>query len=391
MKRFILSFMLVALLASTGCKTVETKEKYYNASLFPVEDALVKITDPSQIPDFTKACSNLYSLEEAVNNSLNYLGKPSSETFFPMQGISHAKVRESLELFRDIIRMGYPPEKMSEQIKQSFDVYMSVGCDKQGTVLFTGYYTPIFDGSFDRTEQFKYPLYKMPENLVKSETGETLGIKTAGGSIEPLPARAELEGSGILAGQELIYLEDPFEVYIAHVQGSAKIRLPDDRLITVGYAATNGYEYKPIATSLSTASGIPMSKMSLKAMIEYFSVHKDEVPRFINQNPRFVFFREAKGNPTGSINEPVIAMRSIATDKTIFPRAALTFIDTALPRDVANTVVIYPYKGFMLDQDTGGAIRAAGRCDVYMGQGDSAGEVAGKTYEEGKLYYLIAK
>jgi membrane-bound lytic murein transglycosylase A len=45
----------------------------------------------------------------------------------------------------------------------------------------------------------------------------------------------------------------------------------------------------------------------------------------------------------------------------------------------------------MLDQDTGGAIRAAGRCDVYMGVGDKAGELAGQTYQEGKLYYLFLK
>jgi len=32
--------------------------------------------------------------------------------------------------------------------------------------------------------------------------------------------------------------------------------------------------------------------------------------------------------------------------------------------------------GFALDQDTGGAIRAAGRCDVYMGVGDDAGKLA---------------
>jgi membrane-bound lytic murein transglycosylase A len=47
--------------------------------------------------------------------------------------------------------------------------------------------------------------------------------------------------------------------------------------------------------------------------------------------------------------------------------------------------------GFVLDQDTGGAIRAAGRCDVYMGVGDHAGELAGGTYREGQLYYLFIK
>jgi len=44
-----------------------------------------------------------------------------------------------------------------------------------------------------------------------------------------------------------------------------------------------------------------------------------------------------------------------------------------------------------LDQDAGGAIRAPGRCDVYMGQGETAGKLAGQTYQEGRLYYLFLK
>ncbi|OXU15465.1 MltA domain-containing protein [Sedimentisphaera salicampi] len=392
MKRLaILACAAGIMLLFTGCKTVEKEEIDYNAPLLPGEDAFVKITDPAKLPDFRRACRNLYSLEKAIDNSLNYLAKPSSENHFPMQGITHSEVKESLNLFKDIIHSGLNPAQMSDRIKSEFDVYMSVGCDKRGTVLFTGYYTPIFSGSFEKTERFKYPLYKSPDDLVKADNGQILGRENASGEIVPYPPRRELVDSGMLDGLELIYLEDPFEVYIAHVQGSAKIKLPDGRLITVGYDATNGHEYKSISEKVSSVSGIPMDEMSLRAMIDYFSANTGQVEDIVAQNPRFVFFRKSEGLPHGSINEPVTRMRTIATDKSIFPRAALTFLDTSLPRLVGENVVIYPYQGFMLDQDTGGAIRAPGRCDVYMGQGAKAGEVAGKTYEEGKLYYLIAK
>jgi membrane-bound lytic murein transglycosylase A len=290
-----------------------------------------------------------------------------------------------------LLDSGYSAAQMNDYVRQHFDVYMSVGCDSRGTVLFTGYYTPIFNGSMEPDERFRYPLYGMPDGLVKNEIGETIGIETADGQLVQCPPRSQIESSGIVEGKELIWLEDPFEVYIAHVQGSAKIRLADDSLVTVGYAATNGYEYQTITKELSENAGIPLDKMSLSAMIDYFSRNKDQVDRYVNNNPRYVFFRITDGNPTGSINEPVIRMRTIATDKTIFPRAALTFVDTKLPRNVGSEVVIHPYQGFFLDQDTGGAIRAPGRCDIYMGQGDDAGLVAGKTYEEGGLYYLILK
>jgi membrane-bound lytic murein transglycosylase A len=84
-------------------------------------------------------------------------------------------------------------------------------------------------------------------------------------------------------------------------------------------------------------------------------------------------------------------MRTIATDKSNFPRASLAFISTTVPHAGRAGVVREPYEGFVLDQDTGGAIRAAGRCDIYMGQGDEAGHLAGRTYQEGRLYYLFLK
>ncbi|TFG48788.1 MAG: hypothetical protein E4H40_04080 [Candidatus Brocadiia bacterium] len=102
-------------------------------------------------------------------------------------------------------------------------------------------------------------------------------------------------------------------------------------------------------------------------------------------------FRQDKGSPRGSLNEPVISYRTIATDKTIFPRASLVFIDTYLPKDVGGSTKEIVFRGFVLDQDTGGAIRAPGRCDVYMGEGDTAGLLAGRTYQEGKMYYLFLK
>jgi membrane-bound lytic murein transglycosylase A len=126
-------------------------------------------------------------------------------------------------------------------------------------------------------------------------------------------------------------------------------------------------------------------------MIDYFKKNPSQIETYVNRNPRFVFFQREDGPPRGSLNEPVIAKRSIATDKSIFPRGALAFISTTLPREDNGVINKRLYNGFVLDQDTGGAIRAAGRCDVYMGQGDMAGRLAGQTYQEGKLYYLFLK
>ena len=195
----------------------------------------------------------------------------------------------------------------------------------------------------------------------------------------------------LFKGSELAWLGSRFEVYIAHVQGSAKIRLSNGEIRTVGYAANNGHEYKSIVEELVKDGRISSSQISLAAMIAYFENHPDQMPKYTQMNPRFVFFREEEGEPRGSLNEPVTPYRTIATDKSIFPRGCLTFISTTLPKATIGQVVLQPYRGFALDQDTGGAIRAPGRCDIYIGQGDTAGELAGRIYQEGKLYYLFLK
>ncbi|RKY07853.1 MAG: murein transglycosylase [Planctomycetota bacterium] len=393
-REFIVSLALLCLVFMAGCRAPQ-KAKVpaldYSRPLPPGELALRRITDPAMIPDFTAACYDLANLRESVAHSLNYLSKPSSRRFFPYGRITHEHAVAGLQAFGDMLDSGLAGRELARAIRSKFDVYISVGCDNRGTVLFTGYYTPIFDGSLEATGEFQYPLYKQPDDLVKGEDGVILGRAGPGGTYTKYPSRAELATSGELVGSELVWLGSPFEVYVAHVQGSAKIRLPDGQLITMGYAANNGHEYRSIGQELIADGNISADGLSLTAMIDYFKAHPGQADRYIQRNPRFVFFQMSDGPPRGSLNEPVTAMRTIATDKSIYPRACLAFLSANLPGAGGSVAVGRKFSGFVLDQDTGGAIRAPGRCDVYMGTGDDAGRRAGQTYEEGKLYYLFLK
>jgi membrane-bound lytic murein transglycosylase A len=388
-KVILLLLWFTTVFVITGCQRPQAKQ--YNRQLPPGELALRKIANPDEIPDFTDGCFNMADVSRAIDNSSNYLRKPSSKQFFPYGEITHQHAVESLKAFKKLIDSGLRGRQLNDAIFEQFDVYISVGCDDKGTVLFTGYYTPIFDGSPVATEQFKYPLFSQPNELVKNSMGQILGRRMPDGEIKPYPPRAEIENSDMLKGNELIWLADPFEAYIAHVQGSAKIRLPDGKLVTTGYAASNGYEYRSISEELLKEGKIKADQLSLSAMIDFFRKNINLVPEYTRRNPRFVFFHKDDGPPRGSINEPVITLRTIATDKSIYPRACLAFISTTLPRAISGNIYNDPYEGFALDQDTGGAIRAPGRCDVYMGQGDTAGKLAGQIYQEGRLYYLFLK
>ncbi len=390
---FILSILFGCQSVVTPVTVKEEAEKDYYRQLLPGEQALYKITDPEEIPSLQAALQDINGLQKVIQHSLHYLEKPSSQAFFPISGISHSQVQASLVAFQNLLKEheGLSPAQLESIIQEQFDFYTSVGYDRKGGVLFTGYYTPIFDARLKKQGKFRYPLYRLPSNHVKDPyTGETLGRRNASGEVDPFyPSREELLASGELEGLELVWLQDPVEAYVVGVQGSGFLRLSDQRQIEISYAGSNGREYTSIALALLEAGALKREELNLDSLIRYFKQHPEEFPRYANLNERYVFFQESQGGPWGSLNEPVIAGRSIATDKSIFPRAALCLVD--LPLDFLSNTDQGRYQAFVCDQDTGGAIRAPGRCDLFMGIGEEAGQKAGRIFSEGRLYYLILK
>jgi membrane-bound lytic murein transglycosylase A len=400
MSRFAaLNLCLLTVLALASCEQPGPKfEPYqppsaegkdYSRPLPPGQLALRKI-DPSAYPDFGPGFAERAGLEEAIQHSLAWLRKPSSRKYFPYGEISHEHAGASLEHFLRVLRTARSGEELNAIIRAEFDVYQSVGCDDRGTVLYTGYYTPIFDGRLQRDAEFRYPLYRLPPDVVKDEEGRILGRRRPDGSLTPYFTRRELEEQRLLDGLELAYLRDPFAAYVANVQGSAKLRLADGRLYELGYAGNNGHEYVSITRAMLADGVLRPEEISLQKLLTYFQQHPERTFHYTWKNPRYVFFTERPGGPFGALNTPVTPMRTIATDKEIYPRACLAFVRTQLPRRDGATRN-GPYAGFFLDQDAGGAIRAPGRCDLYIGIGPQAEAVAGRTLAEGNLYYLFSK
>jgi membrane-bound lytic murein transglycosylase A len=363
--------------------------KDYDRTLPPGAHALRRITDPSQLPDLRPAFEgDRDALLRAVDRSLHYLAKASSKRFFPVSGISHTQVVRGLEELRELAQSDRTPAELAAEVRRRFAIYTTVGCDDRGTVLFTGYYTPIFEASRTRGGRFQHPLHRLPANHVKDPiTGATLGRKRKDGSVDPVyPDRATLLASGELAGQELVWLTDPFEAYVAGVQGSAFLRLEDGTQLEVGYAGNNGHEYASVGAALVRDGRLRRDQLSLRNMIAHFRAHPEDFERYTAENGRYVFFQESTGGPFGCLNEKVEAMTAIATDKAIFPRGALCLVEAKLPAEDGGSEQV---SAFVCDQDAGGAIRAPGRCDVYMGVGEEAGARAGRTLAEGRLYYLV--
>ncbi len=380
-----LSAALLLLALSAGCKTAPD----YARTLPAGAPALLPLAPGEKHPDFGPQWSVRNELLPALDNSIAWTKKDSSKRFFPVEGISHERALRSLQLFREILTHAKDEWEFSRRIDNEFTVYKSAGWNGVGGgVLFTAYCTPILEGSRVADAEHRYPLYALPPDLVKGPEGEILGRSTPDG-LEPYPTRQAIEANALLDGKdlELVWLRDPIDAYIAHVNGSACVRLPDGKQITLGYAGKNGRKYVSLGQELVKDKQLKKDELSLRSIRRWAAEHPSEVAKYLARNESYVFFTPIDHPPHGSLNVPVTAGRSIATDKTLFPRGALTFVDTRVGSAQGSADV----HQFLLDQDTGGAIRTAGRADLYLGIGEEAERVAGATRAEGQLYYLFAK
>jgi membrane-bound lytic murein transglycosylase A len=138
---------------------------------------------------------------------------------------------------------------------------------------------------------------------------------------------------------------------------------------------------------------IPQEEMSMQRLRKYLLDYPAQQSEIFSYNESYVFFRFLEEGPLGSLEVPLTPGRSLATDARLFPKGALAFIITERPVvDAAGQLVGWqPFARFVLNQDTGGAIRGPQRADLYFGTGAEAEAGAGYMNRPGKLYFLSLK
>jgi membrane-bound lytic murein transglycosylase A len=233
--------------------------------------------------------------------------------------------------------------------------------------FFTGYYLPRVAGSPRPTPGYTVPLYRKP-----SDPGAY--------------SRAEID-AGALAGKglELVWLASSIDAFFASIQGSAEVALANGGLMRIGLAATNGRHYVAIGRILIDRGEIPAEQMSLQTLRAWLRAHPDAAPGLMEQNPRYVFFRELPGaDPIGSQGAALTAGRSLAVDAAFLPLGAPVFIETTDGRGAA-------FRRLMVAQDTGAAIKGPLRADVYWGGGPDSEALAGPMKSPGRLFLLLPK
>jgi membrane-bound lytic murein transglycosylase A len=138
---------------------------------------------------------------------------------------------------------------------------------------------------------------------------------------------------------------------------------------------------------------IPLSEMSMQQIRKYLNLHPEEIDTILNYNPSYVFFKKEENGPFGYLEVKLTPERSVALDRRIFPQAGLAYIETERPVINDNGEIKEWVKNnrFVLNQDTGGAIKGPGRADIFWGNGKYAETAAGNMKNRGHLYFLILK
>lgn len=141
--------------------------------------------------------------------------------------------------------------------------------------IITGYYEPLLYGSLTKTKKYKYPIYKIPKDLILSDDENLKDFKSrgkiVGNKIVPYDTRKQIESNPNNPNLEAIaYVDDKYDLFSLHIQGSGKIQLENGKIINVGYAQQNGWPFRGIGTYMLEKGYVSRNELSIQGMKKIF-------------------------------------------------------------------------------------------------------------------------
>jgi membrane-bound lytic murein transglycosylase A len=359
----------------------------------------------STYPEF-KDTLDFQGLRSSIDKSLLYFNKvPLKQKYnYGKQIYTAGHMILSLETMKAFLEKKPSVKALNAFIKSRFFVYEAAG-NADGKVLFTGYFEPVFDGRMEKSPEFAVPIYSRPQDLLEIDLsafsdkykGHKRLVARVDDSRRVVPYYSRKQINAIedfhTRSRPVAWLKNRVDRFFLEVQGSGRIDLGQGEMVRVHYAASNGNPYRSIGRYLIKKNEILKENMSMQAIrtwLERYPKREDEV---LNHNQSFVFFQKEDGGPYGSLGVEVTALRTIATDKRVFPKGGLCFIQAQLPDKIDNPFLKKWENAsfFVLNQDTGGAIKGAARADLFCGTGNYAEFTAGHMNKYGKLFFLVMK
>ncbi len=240
--------------------------------------------------------------------------------------------------------------------------------------LFTGYYETELRGSWEPTEVYDVPIYRMPPR-----PGDGAGY----------PSRAQI-AAGALEDQELelLWVDDPVDAFFTEIEGSGLVQMEDGSSVGIEYGGQNGHGYYAIGRWLVETGEGTLDEMSMEFIRHWIDGHPDQAQELMNRNPSYVFFRlrDEGDGAQGAMDATLTPLRSLAVDRRHIPLGVplwLEIDDEALPGGSIRRLVFA--------QDVGGAIRGRVRGDLFWGAGREAERNAGNMKAQGRYHMLVPR
>ncbi len=364
MKKTILITTLYIISLFTGCSQ---KELIKFETLPKISKAKVKKVDFKDIEGF-------------YQDDLNY----ALEVF--KKDCQRAK---RYELFKEICQKTESYTDGLEFFTTNFTPYELYDKAKSNQGLITGYYEPLLYGSLTKSEKYKYPIYKTPNDMLIVDLTDAypelkkyrLRGKLVNGKIIAYDDRKELNKRENL--EAICYVDDKIELFFLQIQGSGKVILENGKIINVGYANQNGHKYKGIGRVLLNEGVLQGYGASMQGIKAYLKANPHRIEEILNKNRSYIFFTQREKGATGALGTELAGGRNLAVDRRYIPLGMPVFINTK------NSVTKEKINSLVVAADVGGAIKGEIRADFFYGKGKEAEIFAGGMKERGKLTILV--
>ncbi len=270
----------------------------------------------------------------------------------------------------ELLRLKQPNTPYIKQlIQKHLHAYLAYDDNKTGH--FTGYYEPLLHGSFKRHGKYQTPLYKFPGSKGYIPRSEIV--------------RGALSGKGL----ELLYVSDPVSAFFVQIQGSGQVRLPNGKMIRIGYDGANKHKYVPIGKTLIDMGELQRGKATMQSIRHWLKTHPRKAEQVMSSNPSYVYFRILKNSdgPIGAHKVSLTPQRSLAIDPKYISLGSLMWLDATNP-DCQKSERL---QRLMVAQDIGGAIKGPLRADFFWGHGVYAENMAGLMNATGNYYLLLPR
>lgn len=304
---------------------------------------------------------------------------------------NNCQTKKTLKIYPKLCKKAADVQNAKEFILQNFQPY-KLNSDKDGSDegLLTGYYLASIHASLEKSDIYKYPVYKTPEDLVSVDLSTIypelkhyrLRGRLVDGKVIPYYTREEAKSTNLQA-PVLCYCDSKIDKFFLEIQGSGKVYLDDNTTMYIGYDNQNGHKYKAIGRYLIKQGELEPREVSMQSIRMWLETHPERIDEVLNYNKSMVFFKEKEHGAIGAMGLKLTPMRSIAVDRKYIELGTMIYLDADFEDQKISKIVFA--------QDTGGAIKGSVRADFFTGFGEEAQTIAGKLKAPLRMWLFLPK